>query len=92
MNSGVAYLDALAAVKLLRAEPEAAALRATLAGAGSSVSSELLEVELRCVALREGGALPARAEIVLAGVDLVPLTAAVRTRAGQASDPPQRAH
>jgi predicted nucleic acid-binding protein len=91
VSSGVAYLDASAAVKLLRAEPETAALRAALASAGMNVSSELLEVELRCVALREGGMLPGRAAIVLAGVDLVPFTAAIRTRAGQAFDPPQRA-
>lgn len=90
VSSRVAYLDASAAVKLLRTEPETAALRAALADSGSSVSSELLEVELRCLALREGGALPARAEIVLAGVDLVPFTTAVRIAAGQAFDPPQR--
>lgn len=91
VSTGVAYLDASAAVKLLRAEPETAALRGVLADAASSVSSELIEVELRCVAHRAGGALPERAARVLAGIDLVPFTPAVRTRAGQAFDPPQRA-
>lgn len=91
MSPGVVYLDASAAVKLLRTEPETAALRAVLGEAGNRVSSELIEVELRCVALREKGPLPARAETVLAGIDLVPLTATIRARIGGAFTPPQRA-
>jgi predicted nucleic acid-binding protein len=87
-----AYLDASAAVKLLRPEPETSALRTLLAGIAGHVSSELLEVELRCVAWREGGGeLIERADRVCAAVDLLPYTAAVRARAGEAFAPTQRA-
>jgi predicted nucleic acid-binding protein len=87
-----AYLDASAAVKLLRSEPETSALRTLLDGIASHVSSELLEIELRCVAWREsGGELIERVDRVCAAVDLLPYTAAVRARAGEAFAPPQRA-
>jgi uncharacterized protein len=87
-----AYLDASAAVKLLRSEPETSALRSLLDGVASHVSSELLEIELLCVAWREGGGeLIERVDRVCAAVDLLPYTAAVRARAGQAFAPPQRA-
>jgi len=87
-----AYLDASAAVKLLRPEPETSALRAVLAAIAGHVSSELLEIELRCVARREGdGELIQRAERICAAVDLLPYTPAIRARAGEAFDPPQRA-
>jgi uncharacterized protein len=87
-----AYLDASAAVKLLRSEPETSALRTLLDGVASHVSSELLEIELRCVAWREGGGeLIERVDRVCAAVDLLPYTAAVRARAGEAFAPPQRA-
>ena len=86
------YLDASAAVKLLRPEPETPALRAVLAAIAGHVSSELLEIELRCVARREGdGELIQRAERICAAVDLLPYTPAIRARAGEAFDPPQRA-
>jgi len=55
VTATTAYLDASAAVKLLRPEPETSALRAALAAIAGHVSSELLEIELRCVAHREGG-------------------------------------
>jgi len=87
-----AYLDASAAVKLLRPEPETSALRAVLAAIAGHVSSELLEIELRCVARREGrGELIERADRICAAVDLLPYTLAVRARAGEAFAPPQRA-
>jgi predicted nucleic acid-binding protein len=87
-----AYLDASAAVKLLRPEPETSALRTLLAGIAGQVSSELLEIELRCVARREGGReLIDRADRICAAVDLLPYTAAVRACAGEAFVPPQRA-
>lgn len=87
-----AYLDASAAVKLLRPEPETAALRTALAAIAGHVSSELLEIELRCVARREGGReLIDRAELICAALDLLPYTPAVRARAGEAFAPPQRA-
>jgi len=87
-----AYLDASAAVKLLRPEPETSALRAVLATLTSHVSSELLDVELRCVARRENdGELIERADRICSAVDLLPYTPAIRTRAGEAFAPPQRA-
>jgi predicted nucleic acid-binding protein len=87
-----AYLDASAAVKLLRPEPETSALRTLLGGIAGHVSSELLEIELRCVARREGGGeLIERADRICAVVDLLPYTAAVRARATEAFAPPQRA-
>jgi predicted nucleic acid-binding protein len=79
-------------VKLAWREPETDALVSELASAGACVSSEVLDVELRCVAHRLGGAeLLARMEAVLAGFDLLPFTAAVRSRAGEAFEPAQRA-
>jgi predicted nucleic acid-binding protein len=87
-----AYLDASAAVKLLRPEPETAALRAMLAEIAGHVSSELLEIELRCVARRLGdGELIERADRICAAIDLLPYTPAIRARAGEAFAPPQRA-
>lgn len=87
-----AYLDASAAVKLLRPEPETSALRAMLTAIDGHVSSVLLETELRCVAHREGGGeLVERADRICAAVDLLPYTSAVRARAGEAFDPSQRA-
>ncbi len=41
------YLDASAAVKLVREEPESAVLRKALEGATKLLSSELLETEIR---------------------------------------------
>lgn len=77
---------------MLRREPETPALRAALADIAGHVSSELLEIELRCVAHREGGGeLVERADRVCAAIDLLPCTAAVRARAGAAFVPPQRA-
>lgn len=92
MIATTAYLDASAAVKLLRPEPETSALRAVLAAIAGHVSSELLQIELRCVARREGGGeLIERADRICAAVDLLPYTLAVRARAGEAFAPPQRA-
>ncbi len=87
-----AYLDASAAVKLLRPEPETSALWTALTAIPGHVSSELLEIELRCVARREGGGeLMQRADGICAAVDLLPYTLAVRARACEAFAPPQRA-
>ena len=92
MIATTAYLDASAAVKLLRPEAETSGLRTVLAAIPGHVSSELLEVELRCVAHREGGGeLIERAEGICAGVDLLPYTLVIRARAGEAFLPPQRA-
>lgn len=92
MIATTAYLDASAAVKLLRPEAETRALRRALAAVASHVSSELIEVELRCVAHRDGGGgLVQRADQVCAGLDLLPCTSAIRSRAGDAFTPSQRA-
>lgn len=47
-----AYLDASELVKLLRREPESAALRRALEDIPAWVSSELVDVELHCTARR----------------------------------------
>ena len=92
VSATTAYLDASAAVKLLRPEPETSALRTALAAIAGRVSSELLEIELRCVAHREGdGELIARVDHICAALDLLPYTPAIRARAGGPFVPPQRA-
>jgi len=92
VTATTAYLDASAAVKLLRPEPETPALRAALAAIAGHVSSELLEIELRCVAHREGGEeLIDRAGRICAALDLLPYTSAIRARAGDTFVPAQRA-
>jgi predicted nucleic acid-binding protein len=78
-----AYLDASAAVKLFKYEPETDALVEELAAWPALVSSELLAVEARCTARRLGaGAVLERVETVLAGIDLVRLTPEIRDLAG----------
>jgi len=92
VTATTAYLDASAAVKLLRGEPETSALQAVLATITIHVSSELLQIELRCVAHREGGGeLVERVDRICAAVDLVPYTPGIRARAGGVFVPPQRA-
>lgn len=92
MTIELAYLDASAAVKLVRPERETAALISLLTTAAAQVSSEVLEVELRCAARRLGDhGLLTRVERLLAQINLLPCTGAVRSRAGEAFDPPQRA-
>jgi hypothetical protein len=67
-------------------------LRTVLGAIADRVSSELLEIELRCVARRDGGGeLIERADRICAAVDLLPYTSAIRARAGEAFVPPQRA-
>ena len=84
------YLDTSAAVKLVVDERESAALGAWLERADHWVSSEILEVELRCAVRRTRG--PAqRLEATLDAVELVRFAPAIRQRAGQPFDPPQRA-
>lgn len=88
-----AYLDASALVKLLRREPESAALRRALEDVPAWVSSELVDVELHCTARRLGGGpLLDRVDEIVAGIHLVPFDAGMRARAtGAAFDPPLRA-
>jgi predicted nucleic acid-binding protein len=78
------YLDTSAFVKLVIPEPETDALVTALAGKVRLVASEILEVEaLRAVrrTTGDGGATAARTQ--LAGVRLLPLTAQIRSRAGE---------
>ena len=90
--ASTAYIDASAAVKLLFAEQESGALRSALDSISVFVSSEMLEVEMRCVARREGGGeLVDRAERICSSIDLLPYTSAVRARAGDVFEPAQRA-
>jgi uncharacterized protein len=78
-----AYLDASAAVKLFKHEPETEALVAELGAWPALVSSELLTVEARCTARRLGDdAVFERVEAVLAGIDFVRFTPEIRDLAG----------
>lgn len=76
------YVDTSALVKLLVDEPESDSLISWLDGAGADlVSSELLEVELRRVAIRAGVRLDEVARLV-EGVSLAGLDRAVVRGAG----------
>jgi len=84
------YLDASAAVKLLVEEAETEALRTHLRIKPVRASSELLAVELVCVAYRLG--IPAVDAERLAGtLILLPLDSRVLARARRPYEPPQRA-
>ena len=84
------YLDASAAVKLAVEEEESAALAGWLLRASDWLSSELLEVEVRCAAQRRtstrGGV-----DGMLRQIELLAFSPEVRRRAGDPFDPPQRA-
>jgi predicted nucleic acid-binding protein len=80
------YLDSSAFVKLVMAEPETSALLIALQGVERLVSSEILEIEV-LRATRRGGGDTAAARSQLAGVGLIPLNRALRTRASEL-DPP----
>jgi uncharacterized protein len=92
------YADASALVKLVRAEPETAALRAFLAGTGL-VSSELVLTEvpraIRRAAARDPGLglgpLIDRGGDVLDVVAMLPLDRALLAAAGALSEPALRA-
>jgi uncharacterized protein len=90
VSAAVAYLDGSAAVKLMHRERDTPALVDALASIDTRVSSELLEVELRCVAHRAQLTIE-RADDVLAGIDLLPYSLTIRRRAGEPFTPPQRA-
>lgn len=84
-----AYLDASAAVKLFKHEPETEALVSELGAWPALVSSELLAVEARCAARRLGDdTVLERAETVLAGIDFVRFTPEIRDLAGGVSFQP----
>lgn len=76
------YVDTSAAVKLLVREPGTAALRRWLRDEERDlVSSDLLRTELSRVALRLGDRTP-RAEAILAGINVLPVTTTTFETAG----------
>ena len=77
------YLDTSALGRVLLAEPDAAAIRATLVRYDGWWSSGLLIVELRRLAAREG--LQAIAEGMLRGVRTVPVDGAALERSSAAA-------
>lgn len=86
----VCYLDASAVVKLLRTEPETAPLERFLATPRVLVSSRLLEVELVCVARRQG--LPvASAQAITRSITLLGLDDETLALAQTTFAPPLRA-
>ncbi len=76
------YLDTSALAKLVRPEPETAALRRWLRGKRWIVS-DLHRTELRRAAARAGGRAVARADRLLAESDIVHITVEVFDRAGR---------
>ncbi len=73
------YVDTSALARVMLGEPGAEAIAAALAGHERHLSSRLLGVELRRVALREG--VPALADALLAGVGLVPVDQSILSAA-----------
>lgn len=83
MSAGVAYLDASAVVKLFKPEPESSGLVEALASHELWVASEVVTIEAACVARRLGDeGIVVAAESVVARIELIPLTALIRERAG----------
>lgn len=76
------YLDTSAVTKLVRPEPETGALRRWLKNR-RWIISDLHRTELRRAAGRAGGRAPARADRLLAEVDLLSLSAEVFDDAGR---------
>lgn len=78
---GIWYVDTSALAKLVRPEAETTALRRWLRGR-RWIASDLHRTELRRAAARAGGRAPARADRLLAEIDLLRLTPAVFDEAG----------
>jgi hypothetical protein len=77
VSIAAADVDVSAAVKLMHRDRETATLVQALAGLKTRVSSNLLEVELPCIAYR--AQLPIeRADGVLARIDLLPYSPTIR--------------
>ncbi len=91
MTWSAAYLDASAAVKLLVAEAESAALAALLVETALWISSEILDVELGCFTDRHDGLLLTDRRRLVGKFDLVAFLPEVRERAAAPFTPPQRA-
>lgn len=79
------YVDTSALGRSLLNEPERSAIERALGGFERTVSSGLLRVELRRLALRRKRL--DRADMLLAGVSLIPLDAEVLTAAETISPP-----
>lgn len=76
------YVDTSALTKLVRPEPETPALRRWLRQR-RWIASDLHRTELRRAAVRAGGRAAARADRLLAGIDLLQITAEVFDTAGR---------
>lgn len=85
----VTYLDASAVVKLMRAEAQTATLERYLTAPRVLVSSRMLEIELSCVAHRQGLPL-ALARGMATSIMLLPLDERTIELAQTAFHPPQR--
>jgi len=83
----VAYLDASAFVKLVKDEPESAALNAALDAWSRKSSSALLEVEGSRAARRTNALAYDAARALLAGMELLELDADIRSAAADLPDP-----
>lgn len=81
------YLDTSALLKLVRAEPESAALVGYLRGRTGLVSSALLAVEARRAAIRGAPDQLPRIDLLLTRVDLVAISPAVVESASRLPDP-----
>ncbi len=83
------YLDSSAILKLVRAEPETAALREwlDLHPEQPLVTSEVGRVEVLRAARRVGSRVQAEARVLLGDLDLVPLDRAVQDLASDLGDP-----
>ena len=83
----VAYLDASAFLKLVKDEPESAALNAALDAWSRKSSSALLEVEASRAARRTNALAYDAARALLAGMELLELDADIRSAAADLPDP-----
>lgn len=90
MTGELCYLDASAVVKLLRYEAETAPLERFLSTPRLVVSSQLLEIELTCVARRQGLGVE-HAQEIARSITLIPLDDRTIELAQGPFDPPQRA-
>jgi uncharacterized protein len=83
----VAYLDASAFVKLVKDEPESAALDAALEAWPRKSSSALLEVEGPRAARRTNPLAFDAARALIGGMELIEIDAAIRRAAAALPDP-----
>lgn len=90
-SEGLLYLDSSALVKLVVEEPESRALEALVARFTSAVSSVIAAIEVPRVARRTGvQEVEARADRVVAKVDLLQLADEIVRRSAQVGPPKLR--